>query len=447
MKSQQFFSCSTFSCFIAAMAISVFTFVSCSDMEDVGPTPGHNEVSADWNEPTPDPEAAIDVINSIGDTVLTVDEACMKCHEGGNGWTSEKNYYVKGYVQRKDDKYADGVLTYGNGTFYLSSQKERKGDLFTFEAYQVYGYNRLPIDEEDEVQEGDFVILSCKLTNYNGTFETTGQGAGYIYWSTNEKAIQRGAFLDNIEVQEGEYSVTDIVELFKVNRDNKTPYTVRGGVTAVSKIDFLNTGIATFTISDGKTEMVCNEFMNGADQDKFVNSRQVKLGDIVTVVGTRTVLDGKPAMKGYLQSTTNTDEGMVDPIEDITVVDAINIANSLRPRTPSERAYNIRGVFRGTIDSDDSVNNSKLIFSIFNNGEEDVKSQPKFKAYNVMYVGMRSWASTDPMMEEGDTIVVTTQIQLYKGSAGEIPESCDGAYISQHIKPTSTEETTEETEE
>lgn len=135
-------------------------------------------------EPTPDPEGA-----NVPEGALNVYEALEIGKGLASGATTPQKYYVKGYVSRFDAKHESGMSSYGNGTFYIAANKE---GMVTkeFEAYQVYGRDGKPFDKStqmDAVQVGDFVVIYGYLTNYNGTIETTGKGAAYVYYSTNPK--------------------------------------------------------------------------------------------------------------------------------------------------------------------------------------------------------------------------------------------------------------------
>ena len=136
----------------------------------------------DPNKLTPDPDGA-----DVPDGTLNVYEARAICDSIGAGKTTSTEYYVKGWVRKLDSKHASGVQQYGNGTFYIAPTNDGSTDGFTFEAYQVYGKNKKKLTSADQVAVGDFVVLKGKLTNYNGTAETVGKGAAYIYYSTNPK--------------------------------------------------------------------------------------------------------------------------------------------------------------------------------------------------------------------------------------------------------------------
>lgn len=71
---------------------------------------------------------------------------------------------------------------YGNGSFWMSDNGEKTGDLnYDFEAYQVNYLGGAKWTEADpQIQIFDQVVLYGPLTTYNGTSETQGKGAAYI---------------------------------------------------------------------------------------------------------------------------------------------------------------------------------------------------------------------------------------------------------------------------
>ena len=134
---------------------------------------------------TPDPEGA-----DVPEGTLTVYEARHIGDSIGSGKTTASEYYIKGWIRRLDSKNADGITQYGNATFYIAATNDGTTDGFTFEAYQVYGPNKKKLTNVNQVAVGDFVVLRGKITNYNGTVETVGKGAAYIYYSTNPNLQQ-----------------------------------------------------------------------------------------------------------------------------------------------------------------------------------------------------------------------------------------------------------------
>ena len=137
---------------------------------------------ADETKITPDPEGA-----DVPEGTLNVYQAIHVSDSIGSGKTTTEEYYIKGWVTKLDSKHESGITSYGNGTFYISPTNDGTTNSITFEAYQVYGKNKAKLTSADQVEVGDFVVLRGKITNYNGTAETVGQGKSYIYYSTNPK--------------------------------------------------------------------------------------------------------------------------------------------------------------------------------------------------------------------------------------------------------------------
>lgn len=134
------------------------------------------------------PEPPVEAPDTIGwnipaeaITVAQAREICMDLESGANTGTK---YYVMGYVKKLHNNHASGITGYGNAQFYIEDVKgANSGD--DFMAFQVYGPNNQKLTDPNEVAVGDFVVIYGALTNYNGTYETVGKGAAYIWKSTN----------------------------------------------------------------------------------------------------------------------------------------------------------------------------------------------------------------------------------------------------------------------
>ena len=134
--------------------------------------------------PVVDTEAPDTIGWNIPAEAITVAEAREICDSLASGEKTTTKYYVMGYVKKLHSKHADGVANYGNAQFYMEDVKGANSS-DDFMAYQVYGINNQKITEVDAVMVGDFVVIYGPLTNYNGTYETTGQGSAHIWKSTN----------------------------------------------------------------------------------------------------------------------------------------------------------------------------------------------------------------------------------------------------------------------
>lgn len=96
-----------------------------------------------------------------------------------SGEETSQAYYVHGFVKNFATKHEDGVKNFGNALFYITNDETLAGD--DFYCYQVYYLEGNKFTSLDQIKIGDEVVVYGKLTNYNGTYETVGKGAAYIY--------------------------------------------------------------------------------------------------------------------------------------------------------------------------------------------------------------------------------------------------------------------------
>lgn len=172
--------------FAAFMLIGAIAFAACNPVNPpVGPQgPGNGQDTTQNGDTTQvvDPIAPDTAGWNIPAGCLTVAQAREICAALESGATTGTKYYVKGWVNKLASKHEEGVTKYNNAVFYMVDQMGDKDD---FEAYQVYGPNGSKITSLDQVLVGDYVVVYGELTNYNGTLETVGKGAAYIWKSTN----------------------------------------------------------------------------------------------------------------------------------------------------------------------------------------------------------------------------------------------------------------------
>lgn len=170
-----------FSTFIFTAALLIFTACEMAIPPFIGPTdrPDNGET------PVVPPVEAPDTIGwNVPAEAITVSEARDICAALESGATTGTKYYVMGYVKKIHNKHADGVSNYGNAQFYMEEVKDANSS-DDFMAFQVYGPNSKKLADPNAVAVGDFVVIYGELTNYNGTYETVGKGAAYIWKSTN----------------------------------------------------------------------------------------------------------------------------------------------------------------------------------------------------------------------------------------------------------------------
>lgn len=233
--------------------------------------------------PTPDPEGI-----EIPKGTLNVYEACNIGELLYSNQVTSTEYYVKGFIRRFDAKHQEGVQKYGNATFYLSATNNPDEPVSReFEAFQVYGKEGKAITDLSTMEIGDFVVICGKITNYNGTIETKGQGAAYIYSSTNQafKDWEVPVFPGCPAPAEGQISVSQAIQIAEglgADVNSAETYDIIGVVTEVTELSTQH-GNATFNISDnGRNSFICFRIksINGA---KFTSTDQVLVGDTVVV--------------------------------------------------------------------------------------------------------------------------------------------------------------------
>jgi hypothetical protein len=159
------------------------------------------EAAKTWNIPA----EAIDVM-----------KAREICASLASGATTDKEYYVMGYVKKVHPTYHEtGVKDFGNATFYMENinGKNSQND---FLAFQVYGPNGTKINDPNSVAAGDFVVVYGKLTNFNGTFETVGKAAAYVWKSTNPLMVETKPEPEEIVLLEEDLSKNGSIDTFTV---------------------------------------------------------------------------------------------------------------------------------------------------------------------------------------------------------------------------------------
>ena len=167
--------------FAAFMLIAAVAFIGCEPQNPPG-GPGNGQGgNEDTTVVTP---GAPDTIGwNIPAECLTIAEANAICAQLESGATTGTKYYVKGWVKKLANGHADGISKFNNALFYMVDEQGNTEE--DFYAYQVYGLDGAKITNPDGVAVGDYVVIYGELTNYNGTYETVGKGAAYIWKSTN----------------------------------------------------------------------------------------------------------------------------------------------------------------------------------------------------------------------------------------------------------------------
>ncbi len=252
--------------------------------------------------PTPDPAGV-----AIPEGCITVNEAVNIAKKLGNKEVSQQKYFIKGWVVgfNRGESFDTDFPKYGNDFVYLSAREDGKGEK-QFYAYRLLGMFGAKLPDLECIVEGDFIVISCYLTNYGGVYESS--GSCFTYTSSNPHFAEVfPPFPGCPAPAEGEISVTEAeaVALTLPSKATSTEtYRVRGVVTSVDTVD-PSYGNATFNISDGKSYATCYR-VKGKDNGKFTNQNQVAVGDTVLINAKIQNYNGTcEPTQGYVEESTN----------------------------------------------------------------------------------------------------------------------------------------------
>jgi hypothetical protein len=259
---------------------------------------------------SPDPEEAV-----IPEGTITVYEAIKIGKKLAPGSTSEQTYFIKGWVRNFDEKerakadFEEKFKQYGNDYVHLSAREDGAGTK-DFYCYRILGKYGAPFPDHDALQLGDFVVVKCKIQNYNGIIESSGTCATYS--STNEHFNEVfPPFPGCPEPGEGEISVNRAQEICDSIGQGKTTsgtYKIRGVVVSVStpEADVKQYGNMTFNISsDGDVAATCYR-LKGKNNARFNSIDQLQVGDTVLVNAKIQNYYGTcEPTQGYVMESTN----------------------------------------------------------------------------------------------------------------------------------------------
>ena len=228
-----------------------------------------------------------------------------------DGEETSVNYYVAGKIHKVQTTFAASG-TYGNAVFFMSDDGEASDQ--DFEAFQVYYLGKRKWKSGDtDVKVGDEVIVCGPLTNYNGTPETVGKGAAYLY-KLNDQIVEVD---DNPQTE-----ITDATVANFIQSDGSTYYRLTGRVSSFSK-GTNNSGktYMQFNLTDATGTILVYGFKNG-EVDKWVD--KIKDGGTVVVTGTYEYYEAKSQHEVMNATIESFEEGQVQTeITDCSVSDFI----------------------------------------------------------------------------------------------------------------------------
>ena len=247
----------------------------------------NGQTSGETPGPGPDPGQGD---NPTGDGTLnspySASKAAAVAGALASGATTDKEVYVHGFVKKFASKHEDGINSFGNALFYITDTPDGTGtDFYCFQVYYLGGQKFTSLDQ---IKLGDEVVVYGKLTNYNGTAETVGKGAAYIY-SINGKTSDEGGSGggDNPGGEDTGEIIDATVAEFIAAPVGTQKYRLKGTIT-----DVINTTYGNFDLQDATGKVLIYGLENIADvRDKLLQ------GASVTVVGVRADYNGTIEMK------------------------------------------------------------------------------------------------------------------------------------------------------
>ncbi|MBQ8656300.1 MAG: hypothetical protein IJ527_04500 [Prevotella sp.] len=158
-------------------------------------------VNGKTQDDSPNPEDAI-TKGTTPETAMTAAEAMAYINDFTDGFTTTKQYYVKGEV----GEVIEINTEFGNATFYFGNG---------LEAYRMKGLENKNITDENYIKVDDEVIILAKLQKYvSGETVTPELSSGYIY-SLNGKTSEETepVVLEGDGTKENPYTVADLQKM------------------------------------------------------------------------------------------------------------------------------------------------------------------------------------------------------------------------------------------
>ena len=279
--------------FILPTMLVAMAMFSCKERAYID-NPGSNDYNQDSipvvkdPDPTPDPEGV-----KVPEGTINVYQALDIAKSLASGAVSEETYFIKGWVssfdatQRGKADFEDKFKQYGNDYAYISARNDGLSTK-SFYCYRILGKNGAAFPDHDALMIGDFVVVKCKITNYNGIYESSGTCATYSSSNAHFNEVFP-PFPGCPEPGPGEISVNQAIAISDSIGSGKTTaetYKIRGVVTGIgsTESDVSQYGNMTFYLSsDGDNVATCYRLKYKSSTGRFTKLEQVQVNDTVLV--------------------------------------------------------------------------------------------------------------------------------------------------------------------
>ncbi len=419
---------SVFMMFMVAM-----TFTSCADVPMPYDDPNQAAIDEEGSAVEPAGLGTIDDPYNVAAANALIE----------SGEAPSTNVYVKGKIVSVKEI---DTGSFGNATFYISDDGTSKNQLTV---YRSKSLGNKPFKSEDEIKDGDEVIICGVIVNYNGTYEFT-QGC-YIY-SLNGETGGSGAVgtPTGSGTQADPYNVAAIIGVASALASNAKSDVLyfKGKVVSIATdkngvVQNYDSGYgnATFYISDDGTE-------NGqfyVYRALYFNNKDYSSGDILKV-GDEVVLCGKVTnyngntpetaqKEAYLYSLNGKTDGggseggggestgtatgsgtLADPYNCVAIT---NVAKALGSNEKSGDLYFKGKVVSIAVDKNGVTQNydagyGNATFYISDDGTE----KDQFYVYRALYFDNKDYTSGD-ILKVGDEVIICGKVTNYNGKTPE----------------------------
>ena len=409
-----------------ALAIAAFTFTSCEDV----PEPYNNPY--DQIKPT-EPEEVIEPAGSgTVEDPYNVAMALQVCQEVGEGGTTE-NVYARGIITSITDLSVYNPETsqgYGNATFLIADNNSGS----TLTVYRAYSLNNEKFTKNDEIAEGDTVVICGKLVNYKGNTPEFTQGC-YVY--SIKKGQGGGETPTTPGTAEKPLTVAEaLAYTTALAADKQSPVGfVKGKICSIKEVDTGQYGNATYSISDDGTENNALQIYRGysVNGEKFKSANEIKVGDEVIITGklvnykgnTPQFAQGSSIYKLNNGGGGNTGDAVGTKDAPKTVAEALAAVDALANGATTEQFWYVKGKVKQVITAADKISQYKNIdYLITDDGNNEIKV---FRGKNL---DNTDFTSAD-QLQVGDEVVVYGQLMKYEDTKNSkiVPEIAQGNYL------------------
>ena len=409
---------------VLMMFMVAMTFTSCADVPMPYDDPNQAAIDEEGSAVEPAGLGTIDDPYNVAAANALIE----------SGEAPETSVYVKGKIVsiREID-----TASFGNASFYISDDGNSKNQLLV---YRSMSLGKKPFKSEDEIKDGDEVIICGVLVNYNGTYEFT-QGC-YIYSLNGETsgggptgpATGSGTLDDPYNVA----AIIGVASALPSNGKSNDVY-FKGKVSSIKENYSTQFGNATFYISDDGTtngEFLIFQCLYLGNV-KYTSGDLLKEGDEVIIYGKVTNYQGNTpeSSKGeaYVYSlngktegpggggggSTGTPSGTGTEADPYNVAAITNVATALASNAKSEDVY-----FKGKVVSivNDKNGKAQNYDSGYGNAvfyiSDDGTSNGQFLVYRALYFDNKDYTSGD-VLKVGDEVIMHGKVTNYNGNTPE----------------------------